>query len=306
MKSWQAILLFLLTAASGCTTAALQRRTLNQATSVSDLRYKEVLDNLAYLAANHWALPSYSTIYSGTSKISDQVQGVSASVIARELIKPFGTLTALDQEVFDLQLQRGVTQNWSLDPISAPEKLRAFRYANWWILSGPSSIGPDGFAMLGQYQPRSPPGHYFNVLDALAAIPPGWLQLGTRWDIPSNACYQASADGTCVWVTPDAVAGLTAFTLVLQKIALVPVDSTYFPKPNTRKIQLEVSVPAVRHLPNGATQQATADIKMTLNVDESGAIVGGPGQYASVVKRRMDNIGTDPQLRSQVAAAASH
>jgi hypothetical protein len=126
--------LALVALSTGCTTQALERYTINQAASTADLRYKEVLSNLASIAACHWALPTYSSIFAGTARVSDQVQANPASAIARETIAAGGTFSTLDQVALDLQAQRSVSENWTLDPTSAPETLAAMRSAIWWVL----------------------------------------------------------------------------------------------------------------------------------------------------------------------------
>jgi hypothetical protein len=52
----------------------------------------------------------------------------------------------------------------------------------------------------------------------LAAIRPGWFQVGSKRDVPKNACYVGRC-GTCfVWVGPDGIDELTEFTLTVLKI----------------------------------------------------------------------------------------
>ena len=83
-------LLFVIMAVGpGCTSTALKRATLFQAQSSMDLRYKEVVENLAMVASNPDILPSYSTIFAGTADINDTGKATSTSVWSRIAMKPF-------------------------------------------------------------------------------------------------------------------------------------------------------------------------------------------------------------------------
>src|ERR1700722_2463067 len=219
--------LVLLVPCVGCTTMALERHTVSQATSVADLRYREVMENLAMIACDNSFLPSFSTFYAGTVDVSDTAQMSSMSVWNRIPVKPTGTITSLGTQSLDVPLTRTVKQTWTLDPVIVPEKLSAMRAACQWVLFGQDRIDPEGFAMLKKYDPPfpkgnktgDPPGIYFAVADQLLAVPSGWLHTGCLKDVPLHACYRAHCHDVYVWVTPDGLAGLTEFSLVLQEIA---------------------------------------------------------------------------------------
>jgi hypothetical protein len=107
------------------------------------------------MAVNRWVLPTYCTIYAGTATVSDTAAINSSSLtFAREAIAAGGTFTTLDTATLDPQLQRQVTQNWTLDPTSAPEALTAMRCACWWALDGPACLSPADFAILDGYHAR--------------------------------------------------------------------------------------------------------------------------------------------------------
>ena len=138
-----AITLALALGSAGCTSLALERNTISQAESHTDLRYREVVENLAMIAANRASLPSFSSIYAGTIDISDVQQMTSGTSVARFAKKKPGTTTVLSAELLDTQASRSVKGVWTLNPVAAPEKLVALRCTCWWVLFGPESLCPE-------------------------------------------------------------------------------------------------------------------------------------------------------------------
>ena len=117
-------------------------------------------------------------------------------------------VTVLDKRVYQQDY-------WTVLTIHYPEQLQALNCACRWALYGPEAAGCDCAAVL----------EYFQVLQDLQKIPPGWLGVGTRKEVPKDACYKAHCKGHYVWVTSDGLPGLTAFTLVLLDICTVQIDS---------------------------------------------------------------------------------
>jgi hypothetical protein len=71
------------------------------------------------------------------------------------------------------------------------------------------------------------PSFHLDVARQLAALPQGWLHVGRGCRFPKNALYKARCGDTVVWVTPEGMAGLSQFTLVMLDIATV--DPTSLP-----------------------------------------------------------------------------
>jgi len=137
-------LLFVIMAVGpGCTSTALKRATLFQAQSSMDLRYKEVVENLAMVASNPDILPAYSTIFAGTADINDTGKATSTSVWSRIAMKPFRFASFFSTQTADFLGSRAIKSNWTLDPVIVPEKLRAIRAASRWVILGPQNAGPD-------------------------------------------------------------------------------------------------------------------------------------------------------------------
>ena len=60
---------------SGCTSGRLRQRTINQAGTLPELQYQQVLDNLGQFAANPALLPWHINLREGTSQVTDSLSG---------------------------------------------------------------------------------------------------------------------------------------------------------------------------------------------------------------------------------------
>jgi len=289
----------------GCTNMALERATLAQASSVADLRYSEVLENLAMVADDPAVLPAYSSIFAGTAEISDTAAANSTTLT---LVRASRGAVTFGMETIDVPLSRNIKENWTLDPVVVPEKLRALRCACRWILTRSGDSASDSDVHLAKYKPPhgcgnrgEDSGFYFDVMDRLNLIPPDWLHVGRRQEVPHDACYHAHCHDTYVWVTPDGIDGLTKFALVVQAIARVQIDTVYFPQPviNTVKV-VKQWTPESEVKPGNRTITSTA----TLYVDQEGWLVPNATTAAIPLKVRNDNIGTNAGLRSLISTSS--
>lgn len=108
---------------AGCTHLALERRTVNQASTTTDLQYRQVLDNIAMFACNPDALPwhlklqgaSIQVADSGTASLEDAVSG--------------GALPSTFTFTPALNAQRGVVNQWSGIPTVESEILELLMLA---------------------------------------------------------------------------------------------------------------------------------------------------------------------------------
>jgi hypothetical protein len=198
--------------ASGCTHTQLRNSTLEQLATVSDLRYLEVLDNLARVAANPGTLPYFAVIDAGTTQVQDA-------------LNPSGSLTwdphGLTQEMLNLNASRTLADQWTVSPIKDPDRLEAMRCAYLWALGGPEQLGPDCVEVL----------EHFLVAKDLAKIPPGWLRVGRKKDVPKHTCFVGHCSGVYVWVPPESLLALTKFTMVILDIATVDRSALVEAKP---------------------------------------------------------------------------
>ena len=200
----------------GCTMMSLERHTVAQTDSAIELRYREVMDNLALIASNPSALPSYSSIYSGSAAVQDTGQLVSTTIV------PYSA----GSEALNPSVTRQITENWVLDPLLDPERMEAIRAACQWVIGGADQVNKESISLLirPDQAPQGPMRH-FGVADELSRLPVGWLGVGKRSNVPACALYKAHCGETWVWVAPNGMRGLAKFTLILQHIARIPINS---------------------------------------------------------------------------------
>ena len=53
------------------------------------------------------------------------------------------------------------------------------------------------------------------IREDLAEIRPGWFHVGSKHDVPKDACYVGRSGDRYAWVSPDGIDGLTEFTLTV-------------------------------------------------------------------------------------------
>ena len=103
---------------SGCSVVRLGQRTMHQASTLPDLHYQQVLDNLARFADNPSALPWHVNFREGTAQITDSLSAGAAV----DLGPPAETLP----QVFG---SRTVVAQWGMTPVINATELRLLRIA---------------------------------------------------------------------------------------------------------------------------------------------------------------------------------
>ena len=118
MRLARVILAVGLACATGCTTGRLRQRTINQASTLPELQYQQVLNNLAAFAANPAALPWHVNLREGTTQITDSITGGSLVDLGPPAVTQpqlFGSRTAVAQ--------------WGMSPVIDATELRLLRIA---------------------------------------------------------------------------------------------------------------------------------------------------------------------------------
>ena len=105
---------------SGCTSLRLERSTANQARTLSDLQYRQVLDNLAKLYVDPWAVPSQVGLRDGSTQVADS--GTAGLLTQTDLAHKFSMSPALNGT-------RSVVEQWGMLPVTDETNLRLLRMA---------------------------------------------------------------------------------------------------------------------------------------------------------------------------------
>jgi hypothetical protein len=273
----------------GCTWTALRQESVELAGSGTDLRYREVIENLAMIATNRWRLPAYSSVYASSMDVTDGVQVDGSTTWIHSISTPSG----FSSQTLDIPASRVVKGALTLDPTIAPEKLRAIRAACQWAVFGEGYVEPDR-ALLGTYGTGSPPGNYFGVATELEQIAKvAWLGKGcSRRDVPKNACYWAHCGACYVWVCPEGMECFSRFVLVCQRIARFDLGTLWKPVNGTKTVKWSAS-----DLNNPRLQN------VTVYVDDYGNLAIGQNLPALPPKLRNDNVGQNSDLKASINAA---
>src|SRR5436305_386746 len=105
---------------AGCNSLQLEFTTLRQSRTIPDLQQKQVLDNLARLAADPGLLPYFDLVSVGTSAVTDRgLAEFSLSSAVREF-------TSGD---YGAEAEREISGNWTISPTNDPNRLAAVRAA---------------------------------------------------------------------------------------------------------------------------------------------------------------------------------
>lgn len=209
----------LATCSAGCTHMRLEKNTVQLSASLTDLRYKQVLNNLAMIAHNSSMLPYYSIISGGTSQVVD-----SANINGGLGWGWDFTTGANNSQTLGLGGSHETTENWSLDPLHDPERLKAMRCVYQTVI-GQVSNAKECCELI----------QAFNLKEEIAKIPQGWFDVGCRRDVPKDACYVGNYCDTYVWVNGCGLEGLTRLSLIMLDIATVSMDSVHPTKKVVRK-----------------------------------------------------------------------
>ncbi|WP_422929622.1 hypothetical protein [Singulisphaera sp. PoT] len=112
------ILVASLAFATGCTSVRLRQRTINQAATLPELQFQQVLDNLAQFAVNPSTLPYHVNLKDGTSQVTDSVSGGA--------LVDIGPPASTQPQIFG---SRTVVAQWGMEPVIDATELRLLRIA---------------------------------------------------------------------------------------------------------------------------------------------------------------------------------
>jgi hypothetical protein len=203
-------------ALGGCQThLSLRDNTVKAANTLTDLNYRQVLDNVAMFVANPSAMPHVSIINAGTITVADQKSLNGNATYAPTLT--FSQQNGAGLPILSLLVNpsgsRNVTENWSLLPVTDVDNLRRIRCAFQLVVLGGETTDCDQCAdLLRRF--------YLGETERMdCVLPTGWFRAGRKKDVPKAACCVGHYCGTYVWVLPDGLEGLTRFTMTVIDLA---------------------------------------------------------------------------------------
>jgi hypothetical protein len=112
------ILPALLNSLTGCTYLRLERSLTNQATTLADLHFQQVLNNLAAFSLNPSTIPSHVSMRDGSAQIQDFGSASTSLDILHDVTTNIG-----------LQGSRTVVEQWGVSPVTDDIELRLLRVA---------------------------------------------------------------------------------------------------------------------------------------------------------------------------------
>lgn len=193
--------------ASGCMSRQLQFATARTTSTLLDLHYQQVIDNLAHIAANPGFLPYLAVAGQGSIQVTTTGNaGFPASWT------PGGTVSWLPS----VSATANATGTWNLGTITSPEKIRAMQ-AYYQDAVQRSSLGDPAF---------------------------GWLHVGAKHDVHKNACYVSHHGAVHVWVNPEGISGLSDLVLAILDIA-TREDNVPGPSPPNQPLRGAAGPPSV-------------------------------------------------------------
>jgi hypothetical protein len=117
---------------AGCTEVKLRRSTVQQASTLTELQYQQVLDNLAMFCGNPNAVPWHITIKNGTAQIADTGSAGALLDIGSQVITHPSLLGS-----------RSVVEQWSTEPVTDGTTLRLLQLAYQGAISEPHLLSVD-------------------------------------------------------------------------------------------------------------------------------------------------------------------
>jgi hypothetical protein len=199
----------------GCTHHQLAHSTLQQAGTITDLHYKQVLSNIASYHTNAEVLPHFAVVGTGGTSVSDQ-----ASANA-ELEWVTGNIF---RQMYVPGASRTVDEQWTMAPVVNPDKLRAMRCLFQLVVFG-TTTDRESDQLLKSFL-----GDNY-----MEWVQRGWYGVGCAKDVPKAASFVGHDGGKFVWVMPDGVGGLSRLTLVLLNVAALDPNPTDQPTKTVEK-----------------------------------------------------------------------
>ena len=217
MRGGWLLLIALAGSAAGCRThLSLRDNTLRTTSTLADLNYQQVLDNLARFVDNPAAMPSLAVVNAGTVNVADQ-KTISANATyapTLTIAQQIGSGLPLLSLLLNPSGSRNVTENWSLAPITDIDNLRRIRCAYQLLV-----VNGEVDAKCIPCRDLLERFYLGEQSDLECVIPKGWYGQGCQHEVPECACYVGHYCDTYVWVDASGLDGLTKFTMTVIDLA---------------------------------------------------------------------------------------
>jgi hypothetical protein len=126
-------------AVAGCASTQLNYNTVDLAASIDSVYRRQVLNNIAKLIDDRWAIPSYLEIASGVVQTSNSVSPSATFPLSDTLARNgVGLLTASTRAGAGMTVSAsdGWTQNWVIAPVTDANTLRLIRAIYRYVIFG--------------------------------------------------------------------------------------------------------------------------------------------------------------------------
>jgi len=237
---------------AGCQSAMLRERTAVQANTITDLYYQQIMDNIAMHAANPEALPYFSYPATGGNSVQRTLTGFYQPAWNLVNYATLGAATAyhylFNQQTAQLNASSQNIETWNTATTTDPDKIQLMGFA-YEKAFGSIEAGHDQALRKLLNVPnsddrielnptvRDPAGYgvgqrvYGSLapivnLDYYSKIQSGWFSVGSKCDVPKDACYVAHCGKTYAWVMPNQTKDLANFTLAILDIATYQSSGT--------------------------------------------------------------------------------
>lgn len=139
-RDLKVLVLVVLSIVNGCAHRQLQRSTVNVASTVSNLQYQQILENLAVFVCDHEALPWHIRLQGGIVQVTDQ---------GSFEIGPAQSNTGVVSWLPSLFAERTLVAQWQVDPAADADDLELLRIA---YLKAVNPLDEDGTILRAAYQ----------------------------------------------------------------------------------------------------------------------------------------------------------
>jgi hypothetical protein len=243
---------------TGCVTRALQSETVAATRTLMEAENQQVLDNIARFVANPGAMPHFAVVSGGTFQMSDTL-GVTPALGWNQ----FG----LTSVMLGFNGQRNAANQWSLQPVYDPDKLKKMRCLYRYV-TNPSNPNfcldcNEYFAALSTTAKTATPltTATAHVNDG-CGVPTGFYRCGRKCDVPACACYVAQCGDVNVWVEPSGLDGLTRLTLLVLDLATAQPAQTKTTTKSTKAAVTEKGLGAAPGQVQETTEETTTGGRM--------------------------------------------